>query len=282
MRQCLAYFVQDVTGLSPDDPGDGSARIAWDDNDQGPMPKPNVSIGFISDVSQGFPNEDTRTVPITQRLTITQTVVGESVVCNLIWAEVRTNVELGDDLTATRDKFLLAMQAKIDRNVEPLTLAVDGAASILVSGLSYSIPDIEAVIGCELDDPPPAEAVAEITSTPVAMRVRVQLFGFKLSSDPAEDDVLKIPAIEKGRMARRAFEERRGLDALKDYGLGVQGTPATLNNVTLKSGGLREIRVFFDITIVTRESYYLFAAQEPSVDETIDQVDPPSIEGAFV
>lgn len=282
VRVALAAYVEEVTGLPSADPGDGTARVAWDYNDQGPMPKPHVSIGFISDTSSGFANEYLREVPTVQRLTVTQTTVGEAVACQLIWADVRTAVEAGDDLTATRDKFLAAMQAKIDRNQEPLTVAVDGAASILVSALTYAYPDVEAIIGCTLDDSAPASALAEVTSVEVTMRVRVQLFGYPLSASQAEADPLKKSMHGQASKVRRGLESSRGLAFLKDFGVGVQGRPATIQQATVKSGGLQELRTFFDVTIATRETSYLFATEDPSVDETIDQVDPPNIDGAFV
>lgn len=286
VRLALANFVEQVTGLSSDDtgvPGEPDpARIAWAENDQGPMPKPHVAIVYISDVGQGFYNEQLKTVPTLQRLTVTETTAGEGVAASLIWADVLHVVEGGDDLTATRDKFLAAMQAKIARNGEPLIAVANGAASVDVSGLTYSYPDVKALLGCTLAVPAPEEATARVKYRPSVFRARVQLNGFKLTSSQSDNDAITNAAIGMGRTARAAFEHREGLEFLNDFGLGVQGTPARVQNASVPSGALRELRVFFDVSIVTEDLWCVFADQDPTVDQTIDQFDPPSIEGAFV
>ena len=265
----LARWVESVTGLSADaPPGPGSnASVVWTDYDSGTLPKPYASIQKLTSVNVGFANEDTRTLPTAQRFTITQTVVGEYVVANLIWSEVRTTVQGGDTLEDTRDKFLLALQATVDDTQEPLIFAADGTDDILVTAKQYAIPDVEAVQG--LTVAVETEARAEVQSVQARYRVRFQLYGFSLDGDDSSDEYVSALQL--------AFETKDAIRFLVQYGVGPEGAPSTSQDVSAISGPLRERRVFFDASVATRRTTYDF----DDVDDPIDLADPPVIAGDF-
>jgi hypothetical protein len=73
-----------------------------------------------------------------------------------------------------------------------------------------------------------------------------------------------------------SLESRDGINFLQQYGVGVEGTPTQAQDASAISGPLRERRVFFDASIVTRRLTY-----DTRNADTIDQAAPPNMEGVL-
>lgn len=269
----LARCVEQFTGLTASAAaGTNTAQVSWARSDQGPLPKPYVGIEKLFAQNIGFAQEGPpRTVPTTQRLTITQTVDDEPVVLNLIWAEVRTLKQGGDTPTDTRDKFLAQCLAVVAETKEPLLFAADGVADILITAKPSAIPDVEVVQGCTLAVPGEVEETLELNSVNRRYRVRIKFYGFHLTNPTNEDTIEDEYTSEM----QSKLESRAGLDFLQQYGLGVDGSPSTAQDVAIQMGPLWEHQVSFDINIVTTRLTYA------PVIETVDLVDPPVIEGVI-
>jgi hypothetical protein len=248
----------------------------WGTYDIASLVKPYISLTRLSAVNLGSDGATIREAATEQRITITQTLIGGRVNVGLTWAVVEVLVEAGDSLADTRDKFVLALQASVAETADPLTFAADGAASILVTPVYPWVSGVVAYVGCTVEDT--AVAQVKVQAATRLYRVRVQLYGFDgdgLESIDEYADVLAQSLGDNTLAEPGGGEADGGLITLGRFGVGVQGAPPDVIDVSAISGALQERRLFFDVSFVAKSVQYRRSVQ------ILGAVDPPIIVGVF-
>ena len=271
VESAVAAWVERCTGLPRNCANptlDPPAQIVWSHYDTGPIELGFVSLQRLTQESIGTPTINVREAATEQRITVTQTTEGERVSLWLAWSEQGVVVQVGATITDTRDALLAALVAGVDETREPFAFAADGADGILVSPKGSWVVDLVALIGCTISDV--STELVRVRSQTKRYLIRVQLYGFDGTGDEAIDeyaDALVDSLHDASPDGALAF--------LGLYGVGIDGSPPVVTDLSALSGALQERRCFFDVPVVTvAVTYYRDAVP-------IDATDPPTLVGIF-
>jgi len=230
------------------------ARVVWSTYNIAQVPKPFVSLQRLGLGSIGQPQVYIVERATQQTITVTETVAGEAVRLWLSYAGVDVIVQPAATLADTRDALLAALETQL----EPLTYAASGPASIIVTPKGTQVVTVVALIGCTVVDD--ATSFVEVEATMRRYRVRVQLYGGAGDGDESID--------EYADAILTALRAPRGLVELVQYGVAVEDVPETATDVSALSGALQERRLFFDVRLVT--SSVIYVRDVPTIDEVED------------